>query len=162
MLKKVCIFSVIFAIIDQLIKVVISNTIKLNTHIKIIDNVLYLANVHNDGAAFSMFSGNQIMLMVVTIIAIVVIYFLFIKDKKLSKLELLLMSMLYGGIIGNFIDRVIYRYVIDYIEVIIFNYNFPIFNFADTCIVVSIIILLILSFKEDICKSGKSKKTLEE
>lgn len=162
MLKKMCIFSSIFIVIDQIIKIVISNTIKLNTHIKLIDNLLYIANVHNDGAAFSMFSGNQIMLMVVTIIAMVVIYYIFIKDKKLNKLEIVLMSMLYGGIIGNFIDRVIYRYVIDYIEVIIFNYNFPIFNFADTCIVVSIIILLILSFKEDICKSGKLKATQEE
>ena len=49
----------------------------------------------------------------------------------------------YGGIFGNLIDRVIHGYVIDYLEVFIFKYSFPIFNLADICITLGILILLV-------------------
>ena len=71
---------------------------------------------------------------------------------------MIMISMLYGGIIGNFIDRIIYGYVIDYLEFIIINYNYPIFNFADICIVISVIGIVIKSIWEDVCKSSKLKK----
>lgn len=159
MRKKLIGLSIIFIFIDQLIKILISSNIKANTDIKIIDKFFYITHVHNDGAAFSSFSGNTIFLVLMSIIALVVIYFCFIKDKNLSKLEIVLISMLIGGIIGNFIDRIIFKYVIDYLEFIILGYYFPVFNFADICIVLSIIGIIILSIKEDICKSSKLKKS---
>ena len=158
MKKKLCIFSLLFIFVDQLIKILISNNIALGKENYIINKLLYITHVHNDGAAFSMFSGNLIFLIIITIISLVAVYFFFIKDKVLNKLELVLTSMLIGGIIGNFIDRIIYNYVIDYIGVIIFKYYFPIFNFADICIVLSIIGLILLGFKEDLCKNTKLMK----
>lgn len=158
MRKKLFGLSIIFILIDQVIKLLISNNITLNTDITIIDKFFYITNVHNNGAAFSSFSGNTIFLIIMSIIALIVIYFCFIKDKDLSKIEVILISMLIGGIIGNFIDRIIFKYVIDYLEFIIFGYYFPIFNFADICIVLSIIGIIILSVKEDICKNSKLKK----
>lgn len=149
MQKKLYGLSFIFVIIDQIIKYVISNNITLNTSITIIDKFLYLTNVHNDGAAFSILSGNVIFLILMTIISLVVIYFFFIKDKTTSKIEKVFISMLLGGIIGNFIDRLIHGYVIDYLETIIFNYHFPIFNFADTCIVLGIIGIMIVGIKNN-------------
>lgn len=149
MQKKLYGLSFIFVIIDQIIKYVISNNITLNTSITIIDNFFYLTNVHNDGAAFSILSGNVIFLILMTIISLVVIYFFFIKDKNTSKIETIFISMLLGGIIGNFLDRLIHGYVIDYLETIIFNYHFPIFNFADTCIVLGIIGIMIVGIKNN-------------
>ena len=158
MRKKLCIFSLIFIVIDQLIKYLISNKIILNIEIKIINKFFYITHVHNNGAAFSMFSGNIIFLIIMTLLALIVIYLFFIKNKKLSNFEILLTSLLIGGIIGNFIDRIIFNYVIDYLEFIIFDYYFPIFNFADICIVLSVIGIVILSVKEDLCKNLKLKK----
>lgn len=158
MRKKLCIFSLIIIVIDQLIKYLISNNIILNSEIKIIDKFFYITHVHNNGAAFSMFSGNIIFLIIMTLLALIVIYLFFIKNKKLSNFEILLTSLLIGGIIGNFIDRIIFNYVIDYLEFIIFDYYFPIFNFADICIVLSVIGIVILSVKEDLCKNLKLKK----
>lgn len=149
MQKKLYGLSFIFVIIDQIIKYVISNNIILNTNITIIDKFFYLTNVHNDGAAFSILSGNVIFLILMTIISLVVIYFLFIKDKTTSKIEKVFISMLLGGIIGNFIDRLIHGYVIDYLETIIFNYHFPIFNFADICIVLGIIGIMLVGIKNN-------------
>ena len=51
-------------------------------------------------------------------------------------------SFLLGGIIGNLIDRLFFGYVIDFIGVIIFNYHFPIFNFADIFIVIGAFLIL--------------------
>ena len=159
MRKKLFGLSIIFIIIDQVIKFIISNNIKLNTEIKIIDKFFYITHVHNDGAAFSSFSGNTIFLILISIISLIVIYLFFIKDKDLSKIEIILISLLIGGIIGNFIDRIVLKYVIDYIGFIIFGYYFPIFNFADICIVLSIIGIIILGIKEDICKNLQLKKS---
>ncbi len=162
MKKKLYGLSVIILIIDQIIKIIISNNIKIGKQIKIIDKFFYITNVHNDGAAFSMLSGNVIFLILITILSLIVIHIFFVKDKSLNKIELILTSMLIGGIFGNFIDRIIHRYVIDYLEFIIFNYDFPIFNFADICIVLSVIGLVLYSIKEDLCKNSKLKKKLEE
>lgn len=159
MKKKLGILSIFFVVIDQVIKLIVKSNIGLNMDIKIIDNFFYLSHVHNDGAAFSMFSGNIIFLIIITIIALVAIYMIFIKDKKLSNIYIILISMLIGGILGNFIDRIVYNYVIDYLSFIIFDYYFPVFNFADICIVVSIISIVILEFKEDICEKSKLKKS---
>lgn len=162
MQKKIYGLSLIFVIIDQIIKVVVSNNIMLNKDISVIPNFFYITNVHNDGAAFSMFSGNRFFLIIVTIIALLAAYLCFIRNKKLKCTELVCISMLLGGIVGNFIDRIIFGYVIDYLGVILGSYYFPIFNFADICIVLSVFGLILLSIKEDICKSSKLKKKLEE
>ena len=162
MYKKIGALSILFTVIDQVIKIIISNVITFNTDIKVIPGFFYLANVHNEGAAFSLFNGNQVFLILMTIISIGVIYYVFIKDKELKKIDLLLVSMLMGGIVGNFIDRIIHGYVIDYLGFIFGSYYYPVFNFADICIVVSIALLLFLSFKEDVWKNIKLKKKSEE
>ncbi len=148
MQKKLYGLSFVLVIIDQIIKYVISKTITFNTSITIIDRVFYLTNVHNDGAAFSILSGNVLLLILMTIISLVVIYLLFIKDRTISKIENIFISMLLGGIVGNFIDRLFHGYVIDYLETIIINYHFPIFNFADICIVLGIIGIMLVSIKD--------------
>ena len=62
--------------------------------------------------------------------------------------------MLTGGIIGNFIDRIVFSGVYDYIGLIFGSYYYPVFNLADSLIVVSIILLIILEIKGD--KNGRS------
>lgn len=152
MYKKITIFSLIFILIDQVLKIFLSSYIKLYESITILKNFFALTLVHNTGAAFSMFQNNKFLLIMIAIVALLLIVFFFIKDKKLNNIYIFIYSMLIGGIIGNLIDRIVYGYVIDYLDFYIFNYHFPIFNFADVLIVVSIMILLIISIKEEVCK----------
>ena len=154
-MKKISIISLIFLLIDQLIKILISNTISYMDTVEVIPKFFNITNVHNDGAAWSMFSGKQFILIIVAVLAIVGIYLFLIKGKKLNNMETICYSMLIGGIVGNLCDRVIFNYVIDYLEFIFGSYHYPVFNFADICIVVSIIGLIFLSFKEDLCKKSK-------
>ena len=158
MKKRLLIFTTLFLALDQILKVVIRHFISYGTSLKVINNFFYNSNVHNDGAAFSSFSGNTVFLIGMTLFSLVIVYYCFVKDKSLKSVEVFFIGMLLGGILGNLVDRVIFQYVTDYLEFIIFGYHFPIFNFADICIVVSVITLLILNLKEDVWKNTKSKK----
>lgn len=149
MYKRMTIFTILFIIADQLIKLLISNQIILNDYIDIIPGFFYLTNVHNNGGAWSLFSGNSYILAIVGVFALIFVYFSFIKGKQLSKLEIVVYSLLVGGITGNLIDRIFLGYVIDYIGFNIFSYSFPIFNLADIGIVISIAIILIITIKEE-------------
>lgn len=152
MYKKVTIFTFILVFIDQIVKILLNNSIKLYDSIVIIKNFFSITLVHNNGAAFSILENNKILLIGIAIAALFLIIIFFIKDKKLNNSDIVIYSMLMGGIVGNLIDRVVYGYVIDYLDFKIINYNFPIFNFADILIVVSIMLLFIFSIKEEVCK----------
>lgn len=146
-MKKVIFFSIIFILLDQLIKIFIDQNMLLNSSINIINGFFSITYVRNYGAAFSMFNGSRIPLILVSIGAIIFIYFILINKSKMNKLNSLLYGLLYGGITGNLIDRLIHGYVIDYLDFNIFGYDFPIFNFADICIVISIILISVFSLR---------------
>ena len=113
-------------------------------------NLLSLTYVHNTGAAFSMLEGARWLFIILGIIALNVIFIFFIKDKKLNNFEIITYSLLLSGILGNLIDRFLYGYVIDFIDVNILN--FAIFNFADSFMVIGVILLMIGMIK---CKNTK-------
>lgn len=152
-MKKIIPISIICLLLDRITKLFITNNLVLNDSYTIINNFFNITLVHNDGAAWSILSGNRILLIFISLIALFIIYFLFIKNKELKKIETLIYGMLIGGITGNLFDRVLYGYVIDFLDFKIFNYNYPVFNIADCCIVIAAILLIIDVVKEGItCK----------
>lgn len=156
MYKKMVIFTIIFIFLDQITKGLINLYMNLNDSINIINNFFSLTYVHNYGAAFSMFDGARYIFIIIAIIALNLIYIYFIKNKDLKNFEIVIYSLLLSGIVGNLIDRVIYGYVIDFLDFIIFGYDFAIFNIADCFIVISVILLLILEVKNArICSRKK-------
>lgn len=151
-MKKLCIFTLLFIICDQIIKILITNNLVEYQYIDVIKNFFLITHVHNTGAAFSILLNNVALLIGISLIALVFLYFYVIKKSELTKMNIIIYSLLLGGIIGNLIDRIIHGYVIDYLSFIIFKYHFPIFNFADIGIVVAVILLCIKTFKEEVCK----------
>lgn len=147
-MKKILTTSFICILIDQIIKIIITTNLKFTESINVIKNFFRITYLRNNGAAFSILSGNRIFLILITLIALLIIYIFLIKNKNINKIETICYGTLIGGIIGNLIDRVRLGYVIDYLDFNIINYNYPVFNFADICIVVSTILLLIISIKE--------------
>jgi len=147
MYKKMITLTLIFIFIDQISKGLVNIYMNLNDSINIINNFFSLTYVHNYGAAFSILDGARFLFIIITIIALNVIYFYFIKDKKLNNYEIVAYSMLLAGIVGNLIDRVVFGYVIDFFDFIIFGYDFAIFNIADSFIVVSVILLILQEVK---------------
>lgn len=142
----VCIMSII---VDQIIKYIIKANMNIADTINIIPNFFRITFLKNEGAAFSILSGNRLLFIFITVLVLILFYFFLLKNKKIIKTKQLLYGLLLGGIIGNFIDRILYGYVIDYLDFNIGSYNYPVFNIADSLIVISIIWLIVLSVKED-------------
>ena len=151
-LKDVCFFSAIFLIIDQAIKFYLSSKMIVNQSTVIIKNFLNITYVHNTGAAFSLLEGNTWLLIVIGIVAVIGLIIYIGKLADITDFDMFVYSLLLGGVLGNLLDRIMHGYVIDYISLNIFGYHFPIFNFADMCIVISVILIFISALKGDLWK----------
>ena len=141
------IFTIIFLAVDIISKLIISKYISLNESILIIKNFLNITYVRNTGVAWSLFDNQKLLVLIVSTIVIAGIIMYIKKNKPHSKIEQVAYSMILGGAIGNLIERLFYGYVTDFIDVYIFNYNYPIFNLADTFIVIGAILLIIIAWR---------------
>lgn len=141
-MKKSFLLASVCFIIDRIVKFIIILSMSLGESIKIINNFFNITYVANDGAAFSILSSKVILLIIISLIVLIFLIRYIVKN-ELKKIEYISYGILMGGILGNLFDRIIYSSVIDYLDFNIFGYKFPIFNFADVCIVISIGIILI-------------------
>ena len=135
--------TMLLVVIDQIPQEFINIYSRLNESVKIINNFFYITNAHNKGAAWSILSGNTLLLIIITFISIYLI------NKYTKEYKGIFKYILYGGIIGNLIDRIFYGYVRDFIDFRIFNYNYPVFNISDICIFIGIFILVIKIVKDE-------------
>lgn len=136
MRRKVLLTATMIAIVDQIIKLAVTKSMDLNQEIIIIKNFFSIFYVQNDGAAWSILSGNRILLIMVSVFFLYASLKYFLLDDNISKLEMIGYGMLIGGVTGNLIDRIISGNVIDYLAFNLFGYHFPVFNVADMSIVV--------------------------
>lgn len=142
MKKKLYIYSIIFFLIDFISKQIIIKKEALLPK-EIIPNFFKIDKVTNTGAAFSILDGHIIIFILIALFVLIYLY-KYLSNKALTKLETISYSLLIGGILGNLLDRIIYQKVIDFLSFKIINYNFPVFNLADSFIVISIILILII------------------
>mgnify|MGYP002537867599 FL=1 len=156
MKKKVYVLSLIFFLIDLISKVIILK-IENILPITVIKNFFYLNKVTNEGAAFSSFTGYQIILILIAIVALIYIHKSVLKDIK-TNLGTISISLLVGGILGNLFDRIVYNKVIDFLSFNIFGYMFPIFNIADTFICIGVLLLLIDYIRGEKNETRSNKK----
>lgn len=133
-------------IVDQIVKHWVTSNIPLNGSRTFIPGLLDLDNLHNTGAAWSMLEGRQWFFAVITVIAIIVVAYLMWKNRR-SAWMMTGLSLIMAGAVGNFIDRLSQRYVVDMFA--LKNVNFPVFNVADACLTVGVFIMLIVVLKED-------------
>jgi signal peptidase II len=144
------IVSPITILIDQLTKVLAESLLSFGIRQTIIDGFFYLTLVYNRGAAWSILSGNRWFLVLVSTVATIGFITYYLKRLNNSKPTLLLaLSLIIGGTFGNLIDRALYGQVIDFLDFIIIGYNYPVFNFADTFLVVGMGLLIIAIYFED-------------
>ena len=155
-MKKIGIMSLIVIIIDRILKVLVTNNFVLNVRNKIIDGFFYITNCHNEGAAFSLFSGNVLFLIFITLIVLFLIYRT-INKENVNKIGILAYGLLLGGILGNLYDRIFYGYVIDYLDFVIFKFNFAIFNLADAAIVIGAILLIVFEGSDNDGRKNKDR-----
>ncbi len=149
--------ALLIIIVDQLTKWLVVRYMELGESIPIIHNFLYLSSHRNRGAAWGILEGQMYFFYIITVGVVIglIIYLQKLpKDQPWMKLAL---SLMLGGAIGNFIDRLLHQEVIDFINTFIFTYDFPIFNVADSALVIGVGIILVLTILE-----GKKEKELSK
>tara|TARA_Y100000310_G_scaffold236576_1_gene239775 strand:+ start:13109 stop:13543 length:435 start_codon:yes stop_codon:yes gene_type:complete len=141
-MKKYVVFLIagIVVLVDQLTKLLALNNLG---SIPVIKDVLHLTLVKNTGAVFGMMHGQNTILIWVSLIVVGFILF-YLEDLTESKAGLIMTALVIGGAVGNLIDRIRVGYVIDFIDFRVW----PVFNVADSAIMIGVIGLVILSFYE--------------
>ena len=140
------ILAIVLVALDQLVKHWVVANVALNTVHPLIPHVLALTNLRNDGAAWSILEGQQWFFSVVTVVALIVILYLFYRWRHNPHL-LLPLSLILAGAVGNFIDRIQHGYVVDMFETLFMN--FPVFNVADCCLTIGVVWLVIIIIREE-------------
>jgi len=158
-IKTFILTSTTVIVVDHIIKWFVKTHMELNQTINVIGNFFTISFIMNSGIAFGIFDQNKSplktpLLIIISIIALALIFYIFISLPKTVKLSGLSMGLVFGGAIGNIIDRVVRGRVVDFLDFdfpdISINFlNFkltrwPTFNIADSCVLIGIIMLLII------------------
>lgn len=130
--------AILTLLLDQATKLIVKLYVHRFETIEVLPflNIVY---AENTGSAFGLFKElGSTFFIIISLVAIVLITFLLIKerDNRISY------ALLLGGAAGNLIDRVIYGYVIDFIELHAAGFYWPIFNIADSALTIGIFLLL--------------------
>lgn len=143
--------------IDQLTKWIILTTMELGERITVIDGFFEITSHRNSGAAWGILQGQMTLFYIITPIVVIGVVYYMQKYAKDDRLMALAFSFILGGAIGNFIDRILYQEVVDFLDFEFFGYDFPIFNIADSALTVGVVLLIIATIMDE-RKKGKAKK----
>lgn len=153
-------------IIDQVTKQIFQSILLiqrepflLSEQIVIIKNFFQFNLSYNDGGAWGILSGNMILFYLITILSFGLFYLLAKEtDFTTKRFYSIAVMLLIGGTIGNFIDRLLFQEVIDFLDFVIFGYDFPIFNFADIFLVIGVIMFGIDVVLEDVIYGNNKRQ----
>jgi len=128
--------TVLLIILDQIVKQWARIYLMPVGRIPIIDGLIGFRYATNTGAAFGIFQGGRWFFVILTIIvlAVIIIYEFKLPHTKQNLWIRIPMTLMLAGAVGNFIDRLLFGYVVDMFEFLFFN--FPIFNVADMLLVI--------------------------
>lgn len=149
------VLALIVIALDQLSKWMVVTNMELGESIPIINNFLYITSHRNSGAAWGILQGQMTFFYIITAIVIVVLVYTIKKYTGENKWLGIGLGLVLGGAIGNFIDRLILQEVIDFIDVYFGSYSYPIFNLADSALVVGVILIGILILKDEVGEDTK-------
>ena len=139
--------SSVLIVIDQYTKFMVTLYIPLNYSVKVVEGFFNLTHIRNSGVAFGIFADLQselkpyllIFVSVIAIVAVLAIFHQTEKDKRLVQNGLVL---IFSGAIGNLIDRVLHKEVIDFVDFFVENQHWPAFNVADSCITIGVMFMV--------------------
>lgn len=136
------ILAIFLIAMDQLTKYIIVKTMHIGDTISVIGDILEITSHRNYGAAWGMLQNQMTFFYIITIIVLIAIAFFYYKEAGYNPIMQLGLTLIFAGAIGNFIDRLFRGNVVDFIDTKIINYDFPIFNVADACLTIGVIVLL--------------------
>ena len=148
-------------VLDQATKALVRASFNPGQSVPLIDGVLHLTYIRNYGAAFGLFPGARPLFVATSVFVLMFAAIYWRRARPTGWLEVLALALVCGGAVGNLIDRVALGRVTDFVDVALVN--FPVFNVADTAIVVGVGILIAwLLFAPDPAASQERADTMAE
>ncbi len=144
---RLAIIAGLVILIDQISKAVILNTLPLHESITVISGFFNITHVHNPGGAFGLLADQspmvrRIVFMGAALAATVVVFFLYRSTPPTHPWLATALALIFGGALGNLIDRFRFHWVVDFLDVFIKTFHWPAFNVADSAITVGIAIFI--------------------
>ena len=156
--------ALLVASLDMATKAMTLNFIDFGQHIDIVSGIVGLTATKNTGIAFSMFSDSGWILTAIIGVLVLILAVMMLAGKGFTGFERICLALILGGAIGNLLDRLIYGYVLDMIEVLFVD--FAVFNLADSCITVGCILfavhLLFFHGKAELAREEQRQRELEQ
>jgi signal peptidase II len=148
MIFKVLSVSSFVLIVDRLTKYILFRNLSEGESVRVVPGLFHITLVLNSGAAFGLFKGRSVFFTVSTVLVIAFICFYIWRGECKDLLMLTALGLILGGAAGNLIDRVLFSYVIDFLDFRIW----PVFNIADASITIGAFILAVrLIFDKRCC-----------
>ena len=137
---------VVIVALDQWSKWAIKTSFNLYQSKPVIQDLLHFTYVTNDGMAFGLsFPGGKHVLLIMTILLTGFIIGFLWKEKNGHPLVKYGLALILSGAIGNLIDRLLYGKVVDFLDLMIGNFHWYIFNIADSSVTIGMILFIIHS-----------------
>lgn len=147
-------------LIDQGTKFLIAKNLELYEQIPVIGDFFLITSSRNRGAAFGILQDQLWFFIIVTLIVVGgIVWYLRKVSKEGRKLLPTALALVLGGALGNFIDRLLMGEVVDFLQFNFGSYTFPIFNIADSCIVIGVGLIILDTLLEG--RREKIKTTSE-
>jgi signal peptidase II len=147
------IISAAVVLIDRITKRIVVHQLPNGQAHTVIPGIFRITDVHNTGAAFSMFAETaspatvRNILIAFSVFAVLILLAMLWRVGRAITVSSVALALILGGAFGNLYDRIRYHYVVDFLEVHIHTYHWPDFNAADSCIVIGACLLLIEIFR---------------
>lgn len=149
--RRIGLIAIAVIILDQLTKVLVVTFLPKDSNIEkiIIPGFFKLVHWENTGAAWSLFRGSNAVLAVVALVALVVLYFSRHHFDARTLIGQVAFGLICGGIVGNLIDRLRVKSVIDFLYFYLGDWGFPAFNVADSAICTGVALVFLLTWRSD-------------
>jgi len=147
------VIAAVVVLLDRITKHIVVHQLPNGQAHTVIPGIFRITDVHNTGAAFSMFAETaspatvRNILIAFSVFAVLILLAMLWRVGHTITVSSVALALILGGAVGNLYDRVRYHYVVDFLEVHIHTYHWPDFNAADSCIVIGACLLLIEIFR---------------
>jgi signal peptidase II len=152
----------VVVIIDQVSKLAVRFYLEYGRPYQILGDFFRLTYVENPGMAFGIRIGSQLLFTVFALVATVVILVYIVKARAEKYPLRFSLALIFGGAIGNLIDRLLYGKVVDFLEFGVARFRWPIFNIADSAVTIGMIVLIALIIFDHDLKTDNEKLATEE